>query len=318
MSERVSQQAMGKIEVTRGVYVPLVPASDFNVLLYNLDDGTKDLGHDGGAPIANGTTVMSKSYSGKKSITHSFETDLNTSGTLATAPQWWKFLRACGLVQDVSGANAFISWTGKPNCEKMSMEFPTWECGQDPTGDFEVMAGGAGTFEIACEGAGAVIRPSFTMTGKFGGVTTKSAGSFVQPTGVDTTDSAVFLGATITIGGTVYNVFAWTLSLQGDIQAKDKQDDVTNGVSTGIDYFKVANANPQLTMTLERVEDITNGMIADTMDNAVYSDAVFAFSGGLQMTLAGVQPIDDQNGTMNEEVTSDVTFKVDTFEFRQV
>ncbi len=318
MSERLTQQAMGIIEATAGVYVPLVPATDYNVNIYNLDDGTKDLGHDGGVEIANGTTIKSKSYAGKKSITHTFETDFQGSGTLSDAPQWWKYLRACGLVEDVSGANAFITWTGKPNCEKMSMEFPTWQCGQDPTGDFEVMAGAVGTFELACEGAGSVIRPSFTMTGKFGGVTTKSAGSFVTPTGVDTTDSEVFLGATVTLGGVVYNVFAWTLTMQGDIQAKDKQDDLTNGVKTGIEFFKVGNANPQLTMTLERVEDIANDIIGDTMNNVVYSDAVFAFSGGLQMTLTGVQPTDNQNGTMNEEVTSDTTFKVDTFEFRQV
>lgn len=319
MSERLSQQGMGKIEAARGVYVPLDPSTDFDVLLYNLDDGTKDLGHDGGAPVANGTTIMSKSYAGKKSITHTFETDMLTSGVLNTPPKWWKFLRACGLVQDATGTNAFITWTGKPNCEKMTMEFPTWECGQDPTGDFEIMAGAVGTFEIACEGAGSVIRPSFTMTGKFGGVTKKTTtGDFVTPTGYDTGDSEVFLGATITMGGVVYNVFAWTLTFQGDIQSKDDQADVTNGVKTGIDYFKVANANPQLTMTLERVDDISNDVIGDTMNNVVYSDAVFTFSGGTQMTLTGVQPIDNQNGTMNEEITSDITCKVDTFEFIQV
>ena len=321
MSEMLSNTRQGifKLEGTRGTLETIDYATDFDVILYDLDDGSRDSGHDGGANSADGTYALGKSYAGKKSLTKTFMTDFQPSGTATVAPVWWKFLEACGFVLTADATNAFATWHGRPACKGISGEFPMWRCGVDATttGDAEVMAGGAGTFSFGADTVGGVIRPSFTITGKDGGIKELAAGTFQKPSGFDTTDCEVFLGHTMVMGGYTYKVWAFNFDLQGDIQSNDDSADETNGIKTGIDHYVVVNANLQATMTVERVAKATNDPIADLYNNVVNSDIVYTMN-GFEITFNTAQNIDVQNTTTNEQGSQELTIKIDTMVIKQL
>lgn len=311
------RQLIAKAEATRGTYSVPVPATDFDVIPLELGDISRDYGHDGGVNTADGTFITSLSYSGKKMATIDFMTDLAWSGDELVAPAWWKFPLACGYFSTVDGVNpAKIEYSGKPSCGTLSMVFNQFECGQDPVGVQDVMAGCAGDFTIGVDSVGSVIRPSFTFSGKYGGTNDLSAGSFTAPTGTDGTISDVFLGATLQIGADLYKVYSWTFSQQNDVQSEDNNADVTNGVATGIDFFAIKNANPQLAITAVRVGKTTRDNVADTIDNTKYASCVITTTHHV-MTFSGVQPIDCQLGNSNETATEELTLKIDTVKFEQ-
>lgn len=321
MSELLSNTRQGifKLEDPRGTLATIDYSTDFDVNLYDLDDGSRDAGHDGGANIADGTYALGKSYSGKKSMTKTFMTDFQNSGVATTYPKWWKFLEACGFVLSDDTVNAFATWHGRPACKGISGEFPLWRCGVDgsTTGDAQVMAGGAGTFSFGADSVGAVIRPSFTITGKDGGIKALSAGSFQKPSGVDTTDTEVFLGHTIVMGGYTYKVWSFQFDMQGDVQSNDNSADVTNGVKTGIDHFTVVNANIQATMTIERVGIAENNPVEDLFNNTVYSNIVYTMN-GFEITFNTAQNIDVQDTTTNEQGSQELTVKINTMQIKQL
>lgn len=311
------RQLIAVAEGTRGTYQAPVPASDFDVIVLELGDIARDFGHDGGAPTADGTFITSESYSGKKMATVDFMTDLAWSGDELVAPKWWKFPEACGMFSTVDAVNpAKIEWSGKPSCGTLSMVFNQFECGQDPTGIQDVMAGCAGNMSISVDAVGSVIRPSFSFSGKYGGTADLAQGSFTAPSGTDGTLSDVFLGASVTIGSDIYKVYAWSFDMQNDVQSEDDNADTTNGVATGIDFFAIKNSSPQLTITAVRVAKTERDNVADTINNVKYATGVIETTHHT-MTFAGVQPIDDQLGNTNETATEELTLKVDTFVIEQ-
>lgn len=311
------RQLIAKAEATRGTYSAPIPATDFNVVVKELGDISRDFGHDGGVNTADGTFILSESYSGKKMATIEFMTDFAWSGDALVAPAWWKFLLGCGYFSTVDAVNpAKIEWSGKPSCGTLSMVMNQFECGQDPTGIQDVMAGCAGDFSISVDAVGSVIRPSFTFSGKYGGTVDLSAGSFTAPSGTDGTLADVFLGASVTIGNDVYKVYSWTFSQQNDVQSEDNNADVTNGVATGIDFFAVKNANPQLTISALRVAKTERDNVADTIGNVKYATGIISTTHHT-ITFTGVQPIDVQLGNTNETATEEITLKIDTVSIEQ-
>ncbi len=316
--DRSSQQIIMKQEAVRGTAETIVPSADNNLEVYELDEGKKDYGHTGGMEVADGTTKKGKSYSGKKSSVRSFKVDFLAGADVMTAPVWWKKLleAMCGwVVTDGHETNpATAEYTGRPECNSGTMLLPLWGCGQAPTGKGEVMAGCAATFDIEVGTSGDLIQPKFTVTGKYGGKSDLT--TFSVPANYDARECAQFLGTVFQIGSTAYNVWGFTISFGGSIVPYDKAGDVTNGIKTGIGYFKVGNANPQITFKVDQYEDDTEGLELAVISNTVWPTLTIDI-GICDIELGVVQPTDDQNGTENESVSSEITCKVDTIKFTQ-
>ncbi|MCP4255947.1 MAG: hypothetical protein GY774_00300 [Planctomycetes bacterium] len=316
--DRSSQQIVIVGESTRGTAEAVDLATDNNLEIYELDEGQRDFGHTGGMEVADGTTRKSKSYSGKKTATRSFKVDFLAGADIQTAPVWWhKLLKGmCGWVVTDGHATdpATAEYTGRPECNSATMLLPLWGCGQAPTGKGELMAGCAATFDIEIGTSGDLIQPKFTVSGKYGGKSDLT--TFSVPAGYDARECAQFLGSVFQIGATAYNVWGMTISFGGNIVPYDKQGDVTNGIKTGVGYFKVGNANPQITFKVDQFEDDTNGLELDVINNVVHPTLTFDI-GICEIEFGVVQPTDDQSGTENETVSSEITCKVDTIKFTQ-
>ena len=315
--DAASRQLISKLEVTRGTFLAPVASTDFDIKTYDLGDCSVDLGHDGGVDMADGTFKTSKSYSGKKSAKLTFKTDFCWSGTLATAPKWWKYMRACGFIIDTTGAAAIAKWTGRPNCQSLSMYYKNWQCGTDPKGMAEVIAGAAGSFELNADSVGAVIRAAFNFTGKYGGrIVNETALDFVLPSSFDTADTEQFLGATVTVGGTTYAANSFQLTQGADVQVIEDSADTTNSVKTGIGYYAVKKAKPQLTLQKLRVLKSVNDPMAESIANTIYSTVVIELL-HFTITLSVAQAIDVQDETANESKADKIVLKIDEIEIKQ-
>lgn len=313
MYDSASRQLVVKREVVRGVYEAPVPATDFNVVVEELSDLAIDAGHTGGVDEASGRFGKSKSRSGKKQTPIEFYTQMKWSGDIAVAPKWWIFLEACGFRIDTTGANALAIWDGRPNCTTLSGNMFLWECGINPDGIADVLAGMAGSVELMADSVGGEIRAKFSMTAKSGGQTTVTG--FTDPSGVDTTDGQNHLGVSVTKGATVYKAWSWNVAQNADVQAVDNPADETNGVKTGIDYFKVGNSAPLASATVTKVgtQDVT-----DTFDNTEYASVVIAMD-HFEITLTGtVQNIEAKASNSNETATEDLSIKYNYIEIKQV
>lgn len=314
--DSASRQLVAKKEVTRGTYLAPTYASDFNVKCLEVGDPSFDFGHDGGVNVADGKFGLGKSYSGKKQSSISFQCDMNWSGTLATAPKWFKFMEGCGFVTDTGGAAAISKWTGRPECVGMSFHLPVWSCGNTaPSATTDIIAGAAGTVSFGAEGVGMPVRMAFEFTGKYGGRIDETQ-AFTAPSGFDTADCEVHLGTTVTVGGAPYKAWVFNFALGGELQSVDDPADLTNAIKTGILYYKLGNVKPQLTVSKLRSAVSSNNPIADVTGNTVFASIVIELT-HFTVTLSGAQPIEIAAAVANESMTDDITFKIDTVEIKQ-
>jgi len=312
-----TRQAIAKVQATRGTYVAPNYATDQNVIIYDLDDGSSDFGHTGGADIADGTTAKGTSYSQQKTHTRSFAVDALSSGDIAVAPVWWtKFLATCGHVVDESGANATATYSGRPSCASLDMDFPQWECIGGGATAF-VMSSATGSYEFSWDNSGGVIMPVFTYMGKYGGFKDVDEADYHAPSGQDTTPCATALGSTVTFGGEVHRVWSGSFSFNGDNQVVPNSADVTNGIKTGVDHVALKGADLQLTLTIERVKKSVTDYESYIVGNTVFNDVVIALD-GLQVTFGVAQIIDWQPTTNNESGSFDVNMKISSIEWKQV
>lgn len=313
--DSASRQLIAKKQAVRGTYGAPSYATDFNVKCVEVGDPSFDFGHDGGVAVADGKFGLSKSYAGKKQASISFKTDLCWSGTLLTAPKWFKFLEGCGYVTDLVTA-AKSKWTGRPECVGVDFHLPVWSCGNTaPIATTDIISSAAGTFSLNAEGVGSPIRMEFEFTGKYGGRIDETQ-AFTAPSSFDTSDCEVYLGSTVTVGATTYTAWSWTFTQGNELVSVDNPADTTNSVKTGINYFKIANAKPQLTMQKLRTTKAISDPIGATIDNTIYSSIVIELK-NFTITFTGVQAIECASGNANESMVDEMTFKIDTVEIKQ-
>ena len=237
------------------------------------------------------------------------------SGDVAVAPVWFDFMELAGATKFTDGTNpAYVEYKGVPGCTTASADFIDWnECGD---GEKSSMAGAVADFELSWDSAGTILRPKFTLSGKYAGKSTVPIADKTKPTGYDTGDCESFLGAIVEMGGQVYNSWSGTLSLQNDNQGVEDSSDVTNGVKTGYKYFAVKGCDIQLTMQVEKIPLGTYDVEGNVVANKVFDNLTITLN-GFVITLNTAQPIDIQNANKNESGAFDLTIKIDGYKIEQ-
>jgi hypothetical protein len=198
----------------------------------------------------------------------------------------------------------------------MSFHLPVWSCGNTaPTATSDIVAGACGSVSFGAEGVGMPIRMAFEFTGKYGGRIDETQ-AFTAPSGFDTADCEVYLGSTVTVGATTYTAWSWNFAQGGEMQSVDNPADVTNLIKTGINYFKLGNVKPQLTMQKLRTTVASTNPVADVMNNTVFATIVIELT-KFTITMSGAQPIEIAAAVANESMVDELTFKIDTVEIKQ-
>jgi ABC-type dipeptide/oligopeptide/nickel transport system permease component len=100
------------------------------------------------------------------------------------------------------------------------------------------------------------------------------------------------------------------------MQSVDNPADVTNLIKTGINYFKLGNVKPQLTMQKLRTTVASTNPVADVMNNTVHATIVIELT-HFTVTLSGAQPIEIAAAVANESMVDELTFKINTVEIKQ-
>lgn len=311
-----TRQAIAKVQAVVGAYVAPDYETDQDVEIYVLGDGTNDFGHTGGADSANGLMTKGTSYSQMKTHSRTFQVDMKPSSSLIIAPKWWKFLEGCGFKVDLTPPNATATWSGRPTCTPLDIDFPQWSCDGDGGTAF-AMSSATGSFDLAWDNAGGVLMPSFTFMGKYAGFKDVLEALFFLPSGHDTTACSTFLGGTVVFGGYTHNVWSGSIAQGADNQAVGKSDDLTNGIRTGISYVGVKGADVQCTLNVERIKKATYDYESDIVNNTVLASVVLAFD-GFEIALGVAQSTDWQASTANESGAFDITMKIDTIQLKLV
>lgn len=302
-------------ESTPGTRVDLTYPTDLDVRLFDVGDASYDIPKEPIGELADGTFKEGPALSRERKINlPDFKTEFLWSGAITTEPNFWKFLKACGMYSELNGANPELVWDGTVDCSSLSADLTMFSCGATPTGVRDKARGVVGNVEIGADGPQAPITCSFTsMMGAFLGKVDVPAAAKPALTGLDTTTVEQMGNYVATIGGVTYAVQAWNFNTNNEINAEGANN------SEGIARMKITNQGARLTMTVTLLDIASDDPLSDMFDNSVLSTVVLTGNASAHYTITfstaeyvEVQP-SDSSGT----ASYDLTFKVDEARFVQ-
>lgn len=244
--------AIGKLESVPGV-METITSADFNsrlinpVLTYNTEVD------DEAAKYARGDHAEAESVFGARSAQLTFDVRVAWGGDAITEPDFYKFLKACGL----SAVTYLDTGIGlqplKSGDEKTcSFEFYQVKSGVlSPSAIRTRLAGACGTLQITAEKVGAPILAKFTFKGKLSGKPEQTS-DIPVPVDMDQEHPDKFVNNTLYIGGKATKVSTFALDTGNDIQALTDQSD-----PTGYSHFFIAGRAPRFSCD-PLIQDISN------------------------------------------------------------
>ena len=140
------------------------------------------------------------SIMGKKQITISFSCHMNYSGTVTTAPEWGKIVRACGFAETVlAGGVRYLPNAGQCSVP-VTIEIQEEGCGSQAA--IVIQASGCmGNVSFVLNNIGEPVQMDFEFTGVLHDIVDRASGSIIDPTGFDTQEPDAVLSSTLTIFG---------------------------------------------------------------------------------------------------------------------
>jgi len=259
-----------KEETTRGTVNALTPATGYNIELFDVAPVAID-----NAPIrignyASGNFKKAEYISGMPKGSTSFSTYMRYGGAVSTVPEWYALMEMCGMETYQATADENIRYEGSPICKGFTYNGIEKGCGVTaPEGILQTLRGAAATFTIGAESTKAPVKIDFEVQGIYDGETDIADASTYLPSSLDTGAIQKFAAVPVTIAGVVYKVLSWSLAMQGVISALPDSGD-----TSGMCYFAMTDADPQLTMSLVRVDVAAKDWYADMVSDASYSAGV--------------------------------------------
>jgi len=227
--------------------------------------------------LARGDYSKDISISGRRKCTCSCSVDLYPGSTVATAPQYFTMIRACGWKQLAHGATG-ISLT--PNAQynrvPLTIEVAYLEEGSTPRQAVVKMKGAMGKLKIDSPQVGQPIKLLFEFTGSLVSVTTRPNATIVMPTAWDTALPPAVLAATFSLYGT------WQFPSKFSIDSNETVDlfsDISQ--SSGYDGARISDRN----MTCDCDPDM---VVTDDLD--LLTPQQNNTTGALSVTIGGSVP----------------------------
>lgn len=240
-----------KIETTAYSGEDLATA-DYDVPAYNISYSPEIAMY--ARKLARGDYSRDTSIAGKRTITISFSVDLAYSGTAATAPTYFKCLRACGMKQTTHGATG-VSLV--PHAEysnvPATIEVVEKDDGTSPSQVVVKATGCMGNARFVLDDVGTPIRIEFEFKGVLDSITDRAYADIIAPTGFDSQLPDAVLGATITLFSEVQQLNTVTIDL-GNVTEIYTDPSRTQGVEGAriVDRNPFAEIDPDLDLIASR------------------------------------------------------------------
>lgn len=229
----------GKIEGTPYTAETLAGA-DYDARLYNIKC-SPDI-EEIIRSYATGDYARFVSVMGKRSGSISFSFDLAWSGTNATAPEYGKYLKGCGMAETVHGSTG-VSY--KPSATKnavpLTLEMVEYDEGSSPVQVVTKLGGCMGNAKIIMDSVGKPIRVDCEFKGALISITDRAYASRITPSGFDQTNPDAVLSSTLTLFGEVQDCDKITIDLGNQVElAVDPAD------ASGFDGARIVDRNTSM------------------------------------------------------------------------
>lgn len=283
---------IGKLESSPGV-METPSGADFNVRIRSPEITPIVEWADDASKYANGNHSEDEDIAGAQSATISFQVRLGIGDAIATAPNYTKYLNACGLQDFVYGSTGRGFRPAKAyDTKTMTLWVYDVETGgATPAAIVYKFAGCMGTCIIGQDGIGKPMVASFTFTGKCIDVEDVAFASIPEGADFDSSHAEKNLNQTLAFGAAVQKVSSWSLDCGNEVTPLINQGDVT-----GYDYYQITNRKPRLSanpMTAAiSVEDVWGHMVSGlTGTQAVYVTGMSMTGGNIGLTIPKAQKV---------------------------
>jgi len=215
---------------------------EYNLAAYNV-------GYSGDIPmkdrkLVRGDFSRDPSIAGKRQITINFSIDLYYSGTLATAPNYFACLRACGLKQTTYGSvGVGLTTDAAYSNVPATIEVVEKDEGTSPAQVVIKARGAMGNAKIILDNVGEPQRIDFEFKGVLASITDRAFGAILAPSGISTQVPNAVLAAGISLFTQRQQLNTYTVDLGNDVQ---NYTDASK--SEGYEGARIVDRNPTLEM----------------------------------------------------------------------
>lgn len=264
-----------KIETTPYT-VETLTAAEYNQRIYDIKVSPDIESY--ARKLATGDYSRSTSIAGKRKCVVTFSVDLYPGSTVATAPQYFAMIRACGWKQTAHGATG-ISLVPHADYNRVpaTIEVVYPEEGLSPKQLVIRMRGAMGKLKIECTQIGQPIKLTFEFTGVLDAITTRVYASIITPTAWDTALPPAVLAATFSLFGT------WQFPNKFTIEGGEE-------VQCFPDHSKAAGYEGSRVVDRNMTGDADPDMVV-TSDVDYYTNQINNSTGALSVTIGGAVPI---------------------------
>lgn len=170
-----------------------------------------------------------------------FQVKLAWGGAVNTAPNWVKFIKACGAIETAYGATG-IGYTPEKAGDEVSITLWVMDIqrGATPAAVAYKFAGCMGNCVIGADGVGSPWVADFDFQGKLTDIADVANGSILSLTSPDTTVAERLLSNPFTVGGTAQAISSFQLDFGNEVVPQYDQSE-----TTGVDYFAIATRRPR-------------------------------------------------------------------------
>jgi hypothetical protein len=230
------------LESTPGT-METITAADFNSAIFNPTFTMAVDPDDENAKYANGNHSETTSVMGIQHGTITGSIKLRPADTITSAPNYAKWLQACGLVEvTYAGTGWGLQTLKSGDITPLTIWGYKLQRGDSPNAKIYKFSGCKGDGSITNAGVGAPIMAELSFSCKLVSVDEVASASIPEINDLETTCFERMLAGSFTIDTIGRNVDGFTLALGNEVSMlKDLSD------STGIAYFGITKRSPRLT-----------------------------------------------------------------------
>ena len=238
--------------------------ADFNNRIYGIEVSPQIDFDEDVANIATGDHAELSGLSGKQACQISFTFPIHYGGAVATAPNWSKIAKGCGLYEHAYTTTG-IGYQPLKQMDANTLTIAVIDMdlgGASPNATAYVFAGCVGNMVLSAENNGKLMA-SCTFTGKYVDYIALANANIPEPTGMQATLAEKLLNTTFTINTVTQWISSFSLDLGNDIQPLIDQAE-----TTGYEYYYIASRKPRFSVNPLKIaqgaDDVHDRLISDT------------------------------------------------------
>lgn len=291
--------AVAKLESSPGV-METPTASDFNARLRNIEITPNIEWADDASKFANGSHGEDEDIAGAQSASISFQIRMGIGDTITAAPNYAKYLNACGLSDVAYSAGRCFRPLKAFDVKTLTIWVYDIETGgATPGGLLYKFAGCMGNVVIGQDGIGKPLVGTFTFTGKCIDIVDVAYAAIPEGMDFDQAHPEKALNQTLTFGAVAQKVSSWSLDVGNEVSPLINQGDIT-----GYDYYQITNRKPRLSanpiMTSVATEDVWGNAVSGlTGTQAIFVTGMGLTGGNIGLKIPKAQRV--QNNVANRE-----------------